>query len=293
MGYGLLNESFIRQRSEELQLPFENLLAASILEEILRRIVESEFAENFWMKNSARLSLENYRKKVDLNLIFFIQETEKFHYKKSDISRLCAQLFRNLKKDAIHWNYNVWMDWSIFYISITASISSVKVPIKIKLEYLQNENLSPYKRDLKLITNNNKNIQVKCYPSENIIAEKFLDIMEKLELINDLSCYMDIHEILKKEALSGRKVWEILNEGCKERGIEVKKDRFSLLLSYQENNYMKKKWKAYLRHEKKKSPEWENVMHMIDLFFSVIWEHMCQNLIYLGDWMPELGRFID
>ena len=41
----LLNESFIRQRSEELRLPFENLLAASILEEIVQRMIESEYAD--------------------------------------------------------------------------------------------------------------------------------------------------------------------------------------------------------------------------------------------------------
>ena len=293
MGYGLLNESFIRYRSEELQMPFENLLAATILEEILQRIAESEYSESFWMKNSAKINLESYRRKVDLNLSIFIQETKMFHYKKSDISRLCAELFRNLKRDAVHWNYNVCMDWGIFYISMMASISSVKVPIKIKLEHLQNENLCPYVKDLKLITNNNKMIQMKCYPSEYVLAEKFLDVMEKLELINDVSCYMDLYDILKREALSGRKVWELLNEGCIERGIEVNQERFSLLMSYQENNYMKKKWKAYLKHERKKGPDWDDVILMTAKFFSVIWEHMCQNLIYLGDWMPELARFID
>lgn len=289
----LLNESFIRQRSEELQLPFENLLAASILEEIVQRMIESEYADCFWMKNSARLSLDHYRRKVDLNLTFFIQESEKLHYKKSEISRVCAELFRNIKKDAVHWNYNIWMDWNIFYISLTAMISSVKVPVKIKLEHHQDEQLKAYRKDLRLITNNNKIIRINCFPSENVAAEKFLDILEKLELMNDLSGYMEIYEILKKEALSGRKVWELVNEGCKERGIAVEKSRFDLLLSYQNSSFMKKKWKAFLRHEKKKGPGWDEILQMIDLFFSVIWQHMCENLIYLGDWMPELGRYID
>ena len=72
MGNRLLNENFIRQRSEELQIPFENLLAASILEEIVQRIAESDCSACFWMKNSMNLKLEYYRKKVDLNLFFYI-----------------------------------------------------------------------------------------------------------------------------------------------------------------------------------------------------------------------------
>lgn len=293
MAYQLLNESFIRQRSEELRIPFENLLAASVLEEIVQRMMESEYAENFWMKNSSKLSLENYRKKVDLKLSFFIKESQKFHYKKTEVGNVFAHFFRNVKKDVVHWNYNVWMDWGIIYIDVTATISSIKVPVQIKLEHLIDDNVKPNKKDLKLFSNNNRKIQVNCYPSEYIIVEKFLDIVEKLELMNQMSCYMDIYDILKRESLNGRKVWELLMEGCKEHGIEVTKQRFELLCSYRTNAFMKKKWKAYLRHEKKKVPSWEEVMQVVEKFFSVIWENMCHNFIYLGDWMPELGRFID
>ena len=101
MAYQLLNESFIRQRSEELKIPFENLLAASVLEEIVQRMMESEYAENFWMKNSSKLSLENYRKKVDLKLSFFIKESQKFHYKKTEVGNVFAHFFRNVKKEDI------------------------------------------------------------------------------------------------------------------------------------------------------------------------------------------------
>lgn len=289
----LLNENFIRQRSEELQIPFENLLAASVLEEIVQRIAGSNYAKCFWMKNSMNLNLENYRKKVDLSLSFFIREENYFHYKKGDISNLFAELFRNYKKNAIHWNYNVWMDRGIIYIDVIAALSSIKVPVKIKLEHAAEENMTPYVKDIQLFLNNNRNIQVYCFPSEYVVTEKFLEIIEKLELLNDLSCYMDIYEILKKEGLSGRKVWELLQEGCEQRGIPVEKKRMELLLSYRESQYMEKKWKAYLRRTKRKQPEWNEVMDPIEHFFNVIWKNMCQNIVYLGDWMPELGRCID
>ena len=120
-----------------------------------------------------------------------------------------------------------------------------------------------------------------------------LEIIEKLELINDLSCYMDIYEIMKKEILSGRKVWELLYQGCKDRNIQVEEKRFDMLKSYQTSRYMEKKWKAYLRREKRQQPGWNEMTDLLFRFFSVLWEHMCQNIIYLGDWMPELGRCID
>ncbi len=293
MSYQILNEFFIRQRSEELQIPFENLLAASVLEEIILRIAESDYSENFWMKNSVRINLENYRRKAELNLLFGIKNTKKFEYKKSEISKVFSELFRNIKKDAIHWNYNVKADQNFICIDVLAAISSLKVPVKIKLEPVFQEKLVPYMKEMRLFINNNRNIQMRCYPSEYVICEKFLEILYKLELLNDLSCYMDIYDILKKEALSGRKVSEILSEGCRERGIQTDAKRFELLMSYRMSSYNEKKWKSYLKHEKKKQPCWNEVMDMMESFFYVIWKHLCENIIYLGDWMPELGRFID
>ena len=186
MGNRLLNENFIRQRSEELQIPFENLLAASILEEIVQRIAESDCSACFWMKNSMNLKLEYYRKKVDLNLFFYIKNTKEFQFKKADVSSLAAELFRNYKKEAVHWNYNVYMDHGKIFIDILAMLSSVKVPVKIKLEPVLDEKLTPYVRDFQLFTNNNRQIKINCFPSEYVVTEKFLEIIEKLGQAWDL-----------------------------------------------------------------------------------------------------------
>lgn len=293
MGQRLLNENFIRQRSHELQIPYENLLAASVLEEIVRKIMESEAAACFWIKNHAKLNLECYRKNVALQLHFFMKESEQIHYKKGDVSSLFAVILRNYKKEAIHWNYRVWMDGRWICIHITGEIANVKVPISVRLEPLLQEKLVPYKKEIRLFTNNNQKVCLFCYPSENIIVEKFLEVLEKLELLNELSCYLELYEMLKKESLSGRKVWELCMEGCRERRIPVERERFALWQSYQTNRFMEQKWKAYLKREKRDHPQWKDVMELIIRFFSVIWDYMCKNVVYLGDWMPELERYIE
>ncbi len=293
MGNRLLNEYFIRQRSAELQIPFENLLAASVLEEIVQRISESEFAEGFWLKSSAGLNLENYKKKVHRNLFYFMKDMQKLHYKKTEISNVFAIIFRNLKKEAICWNYNIRKEREKICANLTATMASIKVPVKITFEQITDNNLKPCVREIRLFTNNNQKIRLNCFPNEYIIVDKFLNIIEKLELLNDLSSYMDIYDILKKEMISGRKVWELLNESCAQRGIKIEQQRFDMLISYRTNSYMKKKWKAYLRHEKATSPSWDEIIDIVEAFFSNIWLSMCQNMIYLGDWMPELRRFID
>ncbi len=66
-----------------------------------------------------------------------------------------------------------------------------------------------------------------------------------------------------------------------------------MIKNYRSYSYMKKKWRRYLKSEKKSSPDWEEIVDKVVLFLSPIWDMMCKDLIFIGDWMPEVGRFLD
>lgn len=85
------------------------------------------------------------------------------------------------------------------------------------------------------------------------MAENFVEILEKMELINDLSCYEEIYGILKKEALDGRKVEQQIIEIGTKRELFFGKDRLDTVLHYKDYTYMKRKWTAYLKRERKRA----------------------------------------
>lgn len=282
-----------RQMSEELQIPFDNLLAAFAVEEVVRKIGESEYAVLLWLKNSTRLSLENYRNRVDLCLSYCMRGTARYPYRQSAVIDIFENIFRNFKQEAVQWSLKAIQERDDMFVHVTADILNIKIPVKVKIEELAEEGLTPVVKNIHFITNQRQNVTIRCFPNEYYIVEQFLNIMEKMELMNDLSGYMEIYEILKQEMVSGRKVWELMSSGCRKRNIAMDEQRFEILLSYRTNKFMIKKWKTYLRHEKRKSPTWEEVLDVFNQFFSNLWNSMCRNIIYLGDWMPELGRFID
>lgn len=297
----LLDEAIFRQKSKEEKIPFENLIAQVVLEEIIRKIYESEFADIFLIKNSVEILCGTLKGKINRRIYFCIKETNNFIYKKKEIGYIFAKLFRNIKKDSIHWNYSITeskiKDKPDNKIEICANmigkIFSIQIPVEIKMEKCRQEKISSVQKEIILHVIAERKLKCNCYPGEEIVAEKFFNIIEKLELLSDLSDYLELYRIINSEMLSGRKVSEVLRKICKDYGIEMKQQRLDLLLSYQNNNYMMKKWKSYLRHEKIKEPKWEEVIETIEAFFRNIWDSLCQNMIYLGDWMPELGRFID
>ena len=114
-----------------------------------------------------------------------------------------------------------------------------------------------------------------------------------MELINDMGSYYILYELLSKEMNSSRKVTEQIESLAKEQKIPLKKERFDMFEGYQSSSYMKKKWKSYLKKEKKKTPSFEEVMKVIVAYYRPIWDSLAEGNYYLGDWMPELMRYLD
>ena len=92
---------------------------------------------------------------------------------------------------------------------------------------------------------------------------------------------------------STRKVTEQIEELAKKEHIAIEATRFEMVCGYQDSPYMKKRWKSYLKKEKKKTPSFEEVVTILISYFSPIWQALLEGSYYLGDWMPEIARFID
>ena len=56
---------------------------------------------------------------------------------------------------------------------------------------------------------------------------------------------------------------------------------------------MKKRWKSQSRRKREYYPQWEQVVVLLGTFFTPIFDSIINNEIFLGDWMPQLKRFLD
>ncbi|MGN0342246.1 MAG: hypothetical protein ACI4DO_05575 [Roseburia sp.] len=124
------------------------------------------------------------------------------------------------------------------------------------------------------------------------LLEDFLYVLDKMELNNELFVYLDLYEILKNNSIEARKLQNQLMILIKERKLIYKQNRLETVVSYGTYSYMKKKWKSFLKSKKRKEPSWEEVIHVLDQCFSPIWAAMYEDRIYIGDWMPEISRYL-
>ena len=70
MKHTIIEKAALKAKSEETGIPFSNLLAGYVLEELMYLIEDSPFSLFLWLKNSGALEVEQYRKKNLLTLDF-------------------------------------------------------------------------------------------------------------------------------------------------------------------------------------------------------------------------------
>lgn len=283
--------SAVKAKSEELEIPYENLLSAFVIEEAVTAVCGSDEAENFRLKNNSILSLEYYRRKAPTRLEYVILSEEELTVR--NVIHRMSKIFQNEKKAELWWKYRVEKEDEGICVYLSAKIEELQIPVQLILEQEKEEPSEPSHEELHPFLEEDRSVEYLHYPMEGILAEHFIRIMWDMELINDMGSYYILYELLSKEMNSSRKVTEQIESLAKEQRIPLKKERFEMFEGYQNSSYMKKKWKSYLKKEKKKTPSFEEVMKVMIAYYRPIWDSLAEGNYYLGDWMPELMRYLD
>lgn len=299
----IVEKAALKAKSEELGIPFSNLLAGHVLEELMYLIADSPFSLFFWLKNKSALGIEQYRKKNILTLEFAYM-TDPSAMKKEGIVPgqklslkmgyvMLSYILKVEKVPEIKWKGRASFQNEELELEVTGEFEEMTVPIHIRITELTEDGMVPLRRDFPLFMQNNRRIPYLQYPSEITLAEQLFLIIKNMELLPEMRPYDTVYQILSVEAVDGRHIREMIWEYCQKEEISIEEERVETILSYQNYTYMRKRWEKYLRHRKRKEPSWDEVMTQLNGFLPRIWRSICRDEIFFGDWMPELGRFLD
>ena len=303
MKHTIIEKAALKAKSEELGIPFSNLLAGYVLEELMYLIEDSPFSLFLWLKNSSVLGIEQYRKKNILTLEFGYV-TDKLAMKKEGIAPgqelslkmgyvMLAYILKVDKVPQISWKGRAAMKGDAVELEITGELEEMTVPIHIRITKLTEEGLVPVKRDFPLFMQNNRKIPYLEYPVESVLAEQLFLIIKHMELLPEMRAYDIVYRILKTDAVDARHIREMLCGYCRKEQLIPEKTRADEILAYRSYTYMRKRWEKYLRHRKRTESTWDEVMNLLSEFLPRIWRAICKDEVIFGDWMPDLGRFLD
>lgn len=282
--------------SEKQQDEISSIYQTAILgaEEILYKIGNQPWNENILLKSDDFLQNKKYQKVLLGSMQFFtpeeeteniIDELEKLFTPSAEYDDSEAEKIQVLfcKKGSKENPKKIFLE--IYKLPY-------QIPFEIHLISFPGHEIFPQKK-IGIHGVSRENFTYNMFPPEEYLALAFYEVIRDLELIIDMSWYKEIYEMLRKEPLVGRKVWESLNRLIKEYPIPSLEKRLDTIAGYKDYGYMKKRWKSQSRRKKESYPRWEDVVALMVQFLTPIFEGILKDEIFLGDWMPELERYLD
>lgn len=305
MEHAVITKAQLKTKSEELKIPFPNLLAGYLLEELMYLISESEYSKCLWLKNDRIFGIEQYRKKENSLTLDFAYVTSEKMMKEGKMCPgqklslklayvILLQFLQKEKTPKVKWKGKAQLRENVAEFDITGEFEEMTVPFRVIItEIPEEKNCLPEQKQFSPFMAGEEEISYLEYPGELFLAEQLTQVLKQMELIPDMEIYLRIYRILSETPMDGRHVKATLASLCEKEHIPLEEERMKELISYRNYGYMKKRWEKYLRHCGKKEPGWHEVVDKLDKFLSPIWQAVCKDEVFFGDWMPDLERFLD
>lgn len=276
----------IRQKGKKLGFSYIQSLSLYLFETILCWVSQSDLKDDMWLKWS---ELDRKRMKGAPNQIIYYRKDISYLTLQQAIDRMCKDKSNN------HFQ----LDWDMLFfdkqmeIVLTVKIEHVIVSFKIVIRPVWEKEQFPEKRIYRSLFWENREIVYKSYPIELNLAECFYEILDRLELIKDMEPYGTICQILGSYPVDGRRTYLNMAELLKKQELTSVKKRWDTVLGYKDYTYMEKRWKKYCKTDKEQTVSWEECMGLLKEFFTPVWNSIQEDRIFVGDWMPHLGRYLN
>lgn len=291
LSYGMLLE-----KSKETGIPFASLLGGAVLEEAVRRISLSEYQEALWLKNGSVLGQAQYKKKLVLHLEYDYMAGPDETDGAGLLETLSACLRREVFEDSLDYGIAFDQTSSIrkqeLLLQLEAQLEGMRIPISVRITPRWGNDAFPVMESLFCTMFPEVILFYNRYPTEELLADKFIKILEKLELIRDIGIYYEVYTLLNQENIDARKVKDQIEALCQKAKIPKEWKRMEMIAGYGSYAYMKKRWKTFLRSVHSKEPAWEAVIERFLGFYEPIWQSALEETVFFGDWMPEINRFL-
>lgn len=290
-----------KDKSEEENIQIADILYGLAVENLFQQIEKSSFYEYLWLTNEQAIGISAYKKKRKERIEFLYVESGKKNYLPHAVAGqafdqevlllLLEELFPQ-NQEPSNWSYVVFDSEDGKQISLCYSYLDMKISLALSIK---TSAITTKKRKIKtlpLLLQEGKSCSYVCYSKESVLAEALFEIMQKLELIADMSAYGEANQILKEYPISGRYILEELSAmGEREKKV-VSMRRLEHIAEYKNYTYMRNRWQQYERISGTEKEEWESVLTRILAFLGPIWKALCEDEIFFDDWMPELERFL-
>ena len=287
----------LKNKAAESGRSYQLCLQLFCQEEFLRRLEKSKYAENLVLKGGLFLySLTDFDSRVTVDVDFLLRK----------ISNTPEQLRGILEEIiAVHTGNDfvafeikdvapiaVAKKYAGIGVSIVARIKNTRTPFGI--DFGVGDIIVPKQEKRKIPTQLNDFVSpiINTYSIETTVAEKIDAILSLMEFSSRMKDYYDIYYLANKFDFDGATLTEALKKTFENRGHSFTIAQFEQVMTFDNDDAMQKKWKAFIRKIDTKTDDYSTVLKTIKEFLTKPFTAAARGKEFTEKWSATNGEWI-
>ena len=287
----------LKNKAKESGRSYQLCLQLFCQEEFLRRLEKSKYAENLVLKGGLFLySLTDFDSRVTVDVDFLLRQ----------IPNTPEQLKGILEEVIAIQTGNDFVTFEIKDLtpiavakkyagmgaSMVAHIKNTRTPFGI--DFGIGDIIVPKQEKRKIPTQLNDFVSpiINTYSIETTVAEKIDAILSLMEFSSRMKDYYDIYYLASKFDFDGVTLTEALKKTFENRGHSFTIAQFEQVMTFDNDDAMQKKWKAFIRKIDTKTDDYSTVLKTIKEFLTKPFTAAARGKEFTEKWSATNGEWI-
>ena len=287
----------LKNKAKESGRSYQLCLQLFCQEEFLRRLEKSKYAENLVLKGGLFIySLTDFDSRVTVDVDFLLRQ----------IPNTPEQLKGILEEVIAIQTGNDFVTFEIKDItpiavakkyagmgaSMVAHIKNTRTPFGI--DFGVGDIIVPKQEKRKIPTQLNDFVSpiINTYSIETTVAEKIDAILSLMEFSSRMKDYYDIYYLASKFDFDGVTLTEALKKTFENRGHSFTIAQFEQVMTFDNDDAMQKKWKAFIRKIDTKTDDYSTVLKTIKEFLTKPFTAAARGKEFTEKWSATNGEWI-
>ena len=279
----------LKNKAKDSGRSYQLCLQLFCQEEFLRRLEKSKYAENLVLKGGLFIySLTDFDSRVTVDVDFLLK---KIPNTPEQLTTVIEEIIStDTGNDFITFEIKdvapiaLAKKYAGIGVSIVAHIKNTRTPFSI--DFGVGDVIVPKQEKRKIPTqlDDFDAPSVNTYSIETTIAEKIDAILSLMEFSSRMKDYYDIYYLANKFDFDGATLTEALKKTFENRLHTFTAEQFDQVMSFDNDDAMQKKWKAFVRKIETKTDDFGKVIETINLFLTEPFKAAVENTNFTAKW---------
>lgn len=261
----------LKNKAKESGRSYQLCLQLFCQEEFLRRLEKSQYSENLVLKGGLFIySITDFDSRVTVDVDFLLRKVPNTPEQLQTVIETIISMPTGNDFVAFEIKDIAPIAVAKKYVGIGASlvarIKNTKTPFSI--DFVVGDVIVPKQEKRKIPTQLDDFTAptVNTYSLETTIAEKIDAILSLMEFSSRMKDYYDIYYLANKFDFDGATLTEALRKTFENRGHTFTLEQFEQVITFDSDEAMQKKWKAFIRKIDTKTDDYSTVLKTIKIF---------------------------